>query len=135
MNRRPPPSAIAAAALLIVAGAAGAHHGSSAAYDLKAPVQLTGTVTEFVWANPHTRVFIDVPDQANNVVNWGIELRPAPAGLTRMGWTRHMFQPGDRITLTVSPSRFGTPTGVAETNHPILKNGTRVPGTGGRGGV
>lgn len=134
MNRRFPTSAIAVAGLLIVAGAAAAHHGSSAAYDLEAPVRLTGTVTGFVWANPHTRVFVDVAGQSN-VVNWGIELRPAPAGLTRMGWTRHMFQPGDMITITVSPSRFGTPTGVAETNHPILKNGARVPGTGSREGA
>ena len=70
----------------------------------------------------------------NTVVNWGIELRPAPAALSRMGWTRHTFQRGDRITVTVSPSRFGTPTGVAETKFPILKNGEQLPGTGARRG-
>ena len=122
----------AIAGLLLTAGAAAAHHGSSAAYDAKAPVQLTGTVTEFVWANPHTRVFVDVAGPENTVVNWGIELRPTPAGLSRMGWTRHTFQPGDKITVTISPSRFGTPTGVAETNFPILKNAEQLPGTGPR---
>ena len=96
--------------------------------------ELTGTVTEFVWANPHTRVFVDVAGPGNAVVNWGIELRPTPAGLSRMGWTRHTFQPGDKITVTISPSRFGTPTGVAETNFPILKNAEQLPGTGPRRG-
>jgi hypothetical protein len=100
-------------------------------------VQVTGTVTEFVWANPHTRVFVDVADPQQKIVNWGIELRPAPAGLSRMGWTRHTLQPGDTVSITVSPSRFGTPTGVGETNFPILKNGVQLPGTGGgrRGGA
>ena len=113
----------AIAGLLLMSAPAAAHHGSSAAYDTNTAMPLTGTVTGFVWANPHTRVFVDVAGPGNTVVNWGIELRPAPAGLSRMGWTRHTFQPGDRITVTVSPSRFGTPTGVAETNFPILKNG------------
>ena len=118
--------------LLLMSGSTAAHHGSSAAYDAERTVQLRGTVTEFVWANPHTRIFIDVTSPGNTVVNWGIELRPAPAGLSRMGWTRHTFQPGDTITITVSPSRFGTPTGVAETNFPVLKNGAQLPGTGAR---
>ena len=78
------------------------------------------------------RILRAVAGPENTAVNWGIELRPTPAGLSRMGWTRHTFQPGDRITVTVSPSRFGTPTGVAETNFPILKNGERLPGTGPR---
>lgn len=123
----------AVAAFLLMSGPAAAHHGSSAAY-ANTTVQLTGTVTEFVWANPHTRIFIDVAGTENKVVNWGIELRPAPAGLSRMGWTRHTFQPGDKISVTVSPSRFGTPTGVAETNFPVLKNGEQLPGTGQRRG-
>ena len=125
-------SRTALAALLLMSAPAAAHHGSSAAYDANATVALTGTVTEFVWANPHTRIFVDVSGPEKAVVNWGIELRPAPAGLSRMGWTRHTFQPGDRITVTVSPSRFGTPTGVAETDFPILKNGEQLPGTGPR---
>lgn len=121
-------------ALLLTSGGTAAHHGSSAAYDAQRTVELTGTVTEFVWANPHTRIFVDVASPENAVVNWGIELRPAPAGLSRMGWTRHTFQPGDTIAITVSPSRFGTPTGVAETNFPVLKNGEQLPGTGPRRG-
>ena len=121
-------------ALLLISGSAAAHHGSSAAYDAEKTVQLTGTVTEFVWANPHTRIFIDVTSRETTPVNWGIELRPAPAGLSRMGWTRHTFKPGDTITITVSPSRFGTPTGVAETTFPVLKNGDQLPGTGAQRG-
>jgi hypothetical protein len=118
------------AGLLLAGVSAFAHHGTSASYDLSTPVTLTGTVTEFVWENPHARLFVDVADPQGKVVNWGVEMRPPPAGLSRAGWTRHTLQPGDKITITVFPSRFGTPAGVGETNYPILKNGQQLPGTG-----
>ena len=126
------------AGLLMVSGPVVAHHGTSASYDLSKPMQLTGTVTEFVWENPHARIFVDVTDAQGKVVNWGVEMRPPPAGLSRAGWTRHTLQAGDKITITVFPSRFGTPAGVGEPNYPILKNGAQLPGTGTggrRGGV
>ena len=96
------------AALLMVSGPLFAHHGTSASYDLNKPTELTGTVTEFVWANPHARVFVDVTSADGEVANWGIEMRPPPAGLSRNGWTRRTLQPGDEITITVFPSKFGT---------------------------
>jgi hypothetical protein len=126
------------AGVLFVSGPVSAHHGTSASYDLNKPTQISGVVTEFVWANPHARIFIDVTDAQGKVVNWGVEMRPAPNGLSRAGWTRHMFMAGDKISMTVFPSRYGTPTGVGEPDFPILKNGELVVGTGGggrRGGV
>jgi hypothetical protein len=113
-----------------------AHHGTSASYDLDKPVELTGVVTEWVWANPHARLFVDVTDAQGKVVNWGIEMRPAPNGLSRAGWNRNTLQKGDKLTITVFPSKFGTATGVGEPDYPIVKNGTQLPGTGGgpRGG-
>ena len=124
------------AGLLLVSASVNAHHGTSASYDLNKPMEISGTVTQFVWENPHARIFVDVTDPQGKVVNWGVEMRPAPNGLSRAGWTRHMFMPGDKITITVFPSKFGTPAGVGEPNYRILKNGQQVPGTGtgGRGG-
>ena len=123
-------SVAVAAGLLLASASALAHHGTSASYDLKKPMMLSGTVTQFVWENPHARIFVDVAEPQGKVVNWGIEMRPAPNGLSRAGWTRHTLQPGDKITITVCPSRFGTAAGVGEPNYPILKNGERLPGTG-----
>ena len=121
------------AGVLLAAGPAVAHHGTSASYDLTKPTPISGVVTEFVWANPHARIFIDVTGPDGKTVNWGVEMRPAPNGLSRAGWTRHMFAAGDKITMTVFPSRFGTPTGVGEPDFPMTKNGEPVPGTGGGG--
>jgi hypothetical protein len=118
--------------LLLAAGTqVVAHHGTSASYDLNKPTEISGVVTEFVWANPHARLFLDVTGADGKVVNWGIEMRPAPNGMSRQGWNRNTLQKGDKLTITVFPSKFGTPTGVGEPNYPIVKNGTQLPGTGG----
>lgn len=118
------------AGVLMASGSLFAHHGTSASYDLSKPTQITGVVTEFVWANPHARLFLDVTDEQGKVVNFGVELRPAPGGLSRAGWTRHTLQPGDKLTMTVFPSKYGTPTGVGETDYPVIKNGVQLAGTG-----
>ena len=39
-----------------------AHHGN-AAYDLDNPITLKGTVTEFVWSNPHVQIYFDVKNR------------------------------------------------------------------------
>ena len=48
-----------------------AHHGSHVSYDTQKSVVLKGTVTEFVWSNPHSQIYFDVKDDKGNAVNWG----------------------------------------------------------------
>jgi len=100
-------------ALLVFSGPLRAHHGVSA-YDDKNPLTLQATVTEFVWANPHTQIYVDVTDDKGNVVHWGIESQ-SPAVLTRNGWTRHSLNRGDRITITFLPAKNGAPVGFSGT--------------------
>src|SRR6267378_1779330 len=49
-----------------------AHHGN-ASYDTAKNVTVKGTVTEYVWANPHVFVKIDGKDEGGNTVHWIIE--------------------------------------------------------------
>src|SRR5579883_1801145 len=42
-----------------------AHHGN-AAYDTSKSVTVKGTVTEFVWANPHIFLKVDAKDDSGN---------------------------------------------------------------------
>ena len=46
-----------------------AHHGN-AAFDVGKKVTLKGTVTEWVWANPHCWLKFDVKDDKGTVVHW-----------------------------------------------------------------
>lgn len=101
-----------------------AHHGGSD-YDVQHPVTLKGIVTEFYWSNPHCQVFLDVKDDHSKVVNWTIETL-APAVLKRAGWTRETLHSGDQISITVVPSKRGTPVGMLRKI--LLPDGTELTG-------
>jgi Family of unknown function (DUF6152) len=85
-----------------------AHHGTAASYDPDKFVTLKGTVTEFIWANPHSQVHWDVKGDDGKVVNWGGELHSI-AQLIKNGWNKNLLKPGDEITVTGHPSRAGAP--------------------------
>lgn len=97
------------AALLVVCGPLWAHHGNSA-YDEEHWITISGTVTEFVWANPHCQIFMDVKDDKGAVVNWAIESQ-SPGILRRNSWTRTSVKPGDQIAITLAPAKNGAPVG------------------------
>jgi hypothetical protein len=100
--------------MLLFAPPLSAHHGTNISYDHSKPVTMEGTVTEFVWQNPHSQVYFDVKSPDGMVVKWAGELS-SPGNLTKDGgWTRKMLQPGDRIKVTVFPSRAGTAVGVVQ---------------------
>ena len=86
-----------------------AHHGT-AAYDTTSRVTLKGTVTQFLWANPHTQILFDVTDEKGSVAHWSTETF-APAKLVHMGWTKDSLKPGDQITVTLNPAKNGSPVG------------------------
>ena len=90
-----------------------AHHGNSVAYDPNKTVVLSGVVTSFVWTNPHGQVRLDVKDDKGNATNWGGELQSIGT-MTKAGWTKNILKPGDQITVTGHPSKFGTPNIVVE---------------------
>jgi hypothetical protein len=98
------------AAALLTATSALAHHSNSA-FDPDKVVVLKGTVTAWLWTNPHVWIHLDVDDK-NGKTEWKIEGRP-PGVLARSGWSRSSFKPGDTITVDFSPARDGTHTGLA----------------------
>ena len=97
------------AGVLLVSGPAWAHHGNSA-YDEQHWITISGTVTEFVWANPHCQIFLDVKDDKGAVVNWAIESQ-SPGILRRNNWTRTSVKAGDQIAITLAPAKNGAPVG------------------------
>ena len=103
------------AGLVFAAIPAAAHHGTGVSYDASKPVTLQGTVTEFHYANPHPQLFFDVMDDKADVAHWSAEFYPNPAQLVQGGWGRKRSEaalaPGTKITITLAPSRAGTPVG------------------------
>lgn len=107
-----------------------AHHGTNASYDMDKTITVTGTVTEFVWSNPHCQLYLDVKDADGKVVSWGAETN-SPGNLKAAGWTRDIVKPGDKVTVVLHPSKAGTPVGVIQTL--TLPDG-KVLSRGGGGG-
>src|SRR6202790_1843027 len=85
-----------------------AHHGTGVAYDTEKEVILKGTVTEWIWANPHCGILFDVTDDKGEVVHWGAELGN-PHSLSEAGFSKDLLKPGDKFTITGHPSRSGAP--------------------------
>jgi len=114
------------AVTLVLCTSVSAHHGNSA-YDETVRVSIKGTVTEFVWTNPHSQIYLDVKDKSGKTVNWGVETN-SPAILTRAGWTRSSVKPGDEVTIILCPARNGAPVAYIGSGDP----GTKVIFSNGR---
>jgi hypothetical protein len=81
------------------------HHSFAAEYG-STPITLNGTITRFVWINPHTRIYLDVPATNANgaAAKWECEGN-APGGLLSHGWSRDSLRPGDRVTIECFPAK------------------------------
>jgi uncharacterized protein DUF6152 len=100
---------VVAIGLIFVSIPVSAHHGN-AEYDEKRPLTLKGTVTEFMWASPHSKIFLDTKDADGSVVHWSIETL-SPGKLARAGWTKDAVKPGDQVTVTFIPAKNDSPRG------------------------
>ena len=99
-----------AVGLLCFSGAAVAHHGSQG-YDFSRRISVKGTVSRFVWANPHCQIFLDARDDTGKSTNWGVELNN-PGNLVRLGWTHNILKEGDEVRLEFNPGKDEKPVGI-----------------------
>jgi Family of unknown function (DUF6152) len=111
-------------AALLLAPLAQAHHSNSAFYVTKV-ITIKGVVKEFKWTNPHVWVILSVDDGKGNKVDWKAEGRP-PGILARAGWTPKILQPGDVVTIDLSPAKDDSASGliarVTKSDGTILAN-------------
>jgi hypothetical protein len=92
------------ALFLALAGGAAAHHSTAAIYDSSKTVQITGTVAEVHWRNPHGRILLDVPDGKGKTARWEVET-PANVVLRILGIGQDFIHVRDRITIAGAPGR------------------------------
>jgi hypothetical protein len=85
-----------------------AHHGG-AEYDSKT-IELTGTIKEFQFTNPHSWIQVEVKDQTGKVVEWNLEWG-SPNTLTRQGVHVSSFPVGAKATFKVHPVKTAAPIG------------------------
>jgi hypothetical protein len=80
-----------------------AHHGFGT-FNMEAEVEITGTVTDLAFVNPHSWLYLDVTRDDGEAAAMRCEMRSATT-LRRSGWTPEMFPLGSEVTITGSPDR------------------------------
>ncbi len=90
-----------------LAGAAPAFaHHSFAMFEREKTVTLKGTVKQFQWINPHSWIVVTVQGDDGKTDDWAIE-GGSPLALSKNGWSRDTFTPGDHITIVAKPLKNG----------------------------
>jgi hypothetical protein len=82
-----------------------AHHGG-AAYDTDKKVTVKGTVTDWLWSNPHCILQLDATDDNGQVAHWVTETEN-PSSMIRSGWTKDSLKVGDEISVVLMPPKTG----------------------------
>ena len=100
---------MAAVCSFIFSAPLAAHHGT-AGYDMDKQLVMKASVTDWLWANPHCFLTFDTTDDKGATVRWSAEVSN-PVDMTKRGWTKHILNPGDQVTVTVRPAKNGAPVG------------------------
>ena len=95
--------------LLVISVPLFAHHGN-ASYDSTKTVTVKGTVTDYIWSNPHVFLKVDAKEKNGKTSHWIIEAQN-PLSQTEVGWTKNTFKPGDEVIVEVIPAKNGQPIG------------------------
>ena len=97
------------AAIATIGGAsiASAHHSFPAHYVADGNVVLEGTVSEFLWRNPHSFIHLEVTNDAGEPELWALEWHNTVI-MTRMGFTPETISSGDEVVVSGNPARDGT---------------------------
>ena len=96
-------AAVTAVFAILVAEAI-AHHSSAPFYDPENRVEFEGTVTRWVFRNPHAFLFLNVTEGNDEVIEWQVELG-APVSIRRAGWSPDTLQVGQRVKVSGQRSR------------------------------
>ena len=92
---------IVAVGVLAAAGMSAAHHGTST-YDMEKEIQLTGTVKEWTFNNPHSWLWLNAAVPQKPTEEWSIESAP-PSYLSQRSWSPSTLKAGEPVTVLVSP--------------------------------
>jgi hypothetical protein len=98
-----------------------AHHGN-ASYDSSKTVTVKGTVTEYVWANPHVFLKLDAKDDSGNTLHWTIEAQNRVSQID-VGWSKNTFKPGDEVIMDCYAAKNAQPIGKIGFTTRIVING------------
>ncbi len=95
--------------LLVVgmAAPASAHHSFAVFFDDQTIIEVTGSVTDFHFTNPHAVISFTVKNAKGQLESWRVETN-AVTLLRRRGWTKDSLTVGETITVVGWRARDGS---------------------------
>ena len=107
--------------------AAFAHHSTQGIYNEDVMVEITGTVKEWRFINPHPSLIIEVTGADGKVQEWDVSYGgPAVTHLTRRGYTVDTFKPGDVIVVRGFAAKVETAFGLLIRGDPTNQDGSPI---------
>ena len=105
------------AVMILCGGVPALAHHSGAMFDRTKTVELSGTIKQYQFANPHVWIEVLVPPTKGKAgakpaetIQWSIE-GESPSLMARMGLGPSVLKAGDKVTLKAHPLRDGRPGG------------------------
>ena len=102
------PELIALSFLVAMLGTAtpGRAHHSQSQFNLDPAVieTISGTVTEYVFKNPHVYLMLETTEADGSTGLWELEASSTP-NLTRRGWRSNSVEVGEELTIDIHPAR------------------------------
>jgi DNA/RNA endonuclease YhcR with UshA esterase domain len=96
--------ALLAVAAILGCTAVQAHHSFAATYFVDKEITIDGTLTQFMYRNPHSFVKVMAKDGTGQEQLWSIEWGGG-AQLIQEHVTRDTLKPGDHVIVTGNPGR------------------------------
>jgi len=96
--------ALLATAAILLGAPVHAHHSFAATYFVDQEVSIDGTLTQFMFRNPHSFVKVMVKDKQVQEQVWSVEWGGG-AQLTQEHVTRETLKSGDHVIVTGNPGR------------------------------
>lgn len=84
-----------------------AHHSFAATYFEGQTVEITGTLLQFHFRNPHSFVHVQAADETGEMRRWAIEWGGA-GQLGQQGVTSTTLRAGDEVTIVGNPGRVAS---------------------------
>ena len=102
---------------LMGSGSLQAHHSLAGVYDMKKEMELSGSVEQVKFVNPHGSLSISVKNPDGSATEWVLTLGSATAlaqrGIGKTG--PNALHTGDMITVKFLPAKNGSPLGFLKT--------------------
>ena len=86
-----------------------AHH-SLTVFDRDTEISIEGAVVEWYLGMPHAHLTIEATDANGGMAVYQLDFSNTLRMIEDNGWDESSFQPGDRVSVTGSPSRLGNDT-------------------------